>query len=72
MSKGLVYEHAADARTTVQHLANESGLTPTQVQQWLAKQNVRMHHFRGSTMQLVPTSLHTQVHHTGSRGMKGL
>jgi hypothetical protein len=69
--KGLIYEHAADARTTIRHLANEAGMTPAEVISWLAAQDVRMHHFEGNTMQLVPTSLHTGIHYTGSRGLNG-
>jgi hypothetical protein len=67
--EGLVYDHAKDARTIVKQLANESGMTQKAVRKQLAKQDVRMHHFKGDVIQLVPTKLHTGIHHTGSRAL---
>ncbi len=67
----LTYSRGNDATATVRHLANESNMTPSQVRAWLREQDVRMHHFQGNVMQLVPTRLHQVVHHTGSVGMSG-
>jgi hypothetical protein len=65
--QGLTGDGRSDYAATVQRLAAQEGMTPREVQQWLSSNNLRLHHFSGNEMQIVPERLHGALGHQGSR-----
>ena len=61
---GLTGVHATDQPLIRTFLAEQAGLSLGQVNRYLRANNLRMHHFKGITVQLVPANIH-QLHHTG-------
>jgi hypothetical protein len=55
-----------DYAKAVQKLAAQEGMTARQAQQWLRDNSLRIHHYGGRMMQVVPERLHSGLAHQGS------
>jgi hypothetical protein len=64
--KGLTGNGQEDYVASVQKLAAQEGMTPGECQQWLSENRLRLHHFSGDEMQIVPERLHGTLGHQGS------
>jgi hypothetical protein len=62
---GLTGVHGTDQRLIRRFLAEQAGISRADVDRYLRVNDLRMHHFRGTTVQLVPAKIH-QLHHTGA------
>jgi RHS repeat-associated protein len=61
---GLTGVHATDQPLIRAFLADQARISEAAVTRYLRANDLRIHHFRGSTVQLVPENIH-QLHHTG-------
>jgi hypothetical protein len=63
---GLTGDGRADYSAAVAQLADQEGMTFRECQQWLSKNELRLHHYGGDEMQIVPERLHGALGHQGS------
>ena len=56
----------SDYALSVDALARREGMTVAEVQRWLREHQLRLHHYGGREMQLVPERLHGALAHQGS------
>lgn len=54
-----------DAARVVEQLAKQEGMTKEAVERWLVDNDLRIHHFGGDEVQIVPERLHGALHHQG-------
>jgi hypothetical protein len=67
---GLTGDSAADREATIQALADREGVDYEQMEQWLADNRQRLHHFGGNEMQIVPEKLHSIFHAGGASELR--
>ena len=67
---GLTGDQKGDTRKVIKHLADENGWTQREVKAWLAKNRLRVHHFKGNQVQLVPAQLHKLAHQGGAKDLR--
>ncbi|MBV9757509.1 MAG: hypothetical protein JO047_10680 [Alphaproteobacteria bacterium] len=70
--EGLTGDSAADRAATIRALAEREGIEPEEMEQWLADNQQRLHHFGGDEMQVVPRRLHELFHQGGAQELRGL
>src|SRR5271165_2736946 len=70
--EGLTGDSAADRAATIRSLAEREGVEPEEMEQWLAENQQRLHHFGGDEMQIVPRRLHELFHQGGAQELRGL
>ena len=63
--KSLDGDPAEDRVRTMKQLAQQEGMTFREVEEWIRENDIRIHHFGGRDMQLVPGRLHDALAHNG-------
>ena len=63
---GLTGDGRRDYAAAVRQLAAQEGMTAGECQGWLRASALRLHHFSGDEMQIVPERLHGALGHQGS------
>jgi hypothetical protein len=64
--EGLTGDPRLDYAAAVNELAAREGMTPADCIEWLRKNGLRIHHYGGNEMQIVPKRLHSALKHQGS------
>jgi len=62
--RGLTGEQRADRILAIKQMALQSNMSQRGIE-WLAKNEASLHHAGGETIQIVPTKVHSYLHHQG-------
>lgn len=67
---GLTGDPKGDYNLAVSKIATDEGMSKAAVMRWLSENDLRIHHYKGNEMQLVPTDIHAIAHQGGASGLR--
>ena len=68
---GINLNRTHDYNATVSTIADTMGMSKAAVREALRINKINLHHFSGDILQLVPTNIHRNIHHSGSVHLEG-
>lgn len=69
---GLTGNPKGDYNAAVAHIAKQEGMSQSAVREWLDENSLRIHHYKGDEVQLVPGELHKVAHQGGALELRNL